>query len=187
MSDKPKLMERIRDSKFAEFVREKVKPVAGDVLEIVGDITGRESIEKVGQYLNRNKESNEQIRALDAEFQMKKLEWEMELEQIRVNAAMEEMRLQVQDRENARSREIEYIKSTGKRDWLMGTVVITGLLLTVGVIACLVFVKIPEENQRLADMSFGSVLSIGASIFAYYVGSSKSSRSKDETISKVIK
>jgi hypothetical protein len=79
------------------------------------------------------------------------------------------------------------LKTTGKRDWLMGAVVITGLTLMVGIIACLVFVKIPEPNQRLADMTFGSVLSIGTSIFAYYVGSSRGSHQKQQTIDRITK
>jgi hypothetical protein len=143
---KPKFMERFAQSGFAEFIREKVKPVAGDVLEM-----------------------------------------QMELERLRVQQAMDEMRMENEDRANARSREIEHMKVTGKRDWLMGTVVITGLVLLVGIIACLVFIRIPIENQRLADMTFGSVLSIGTSIFAYYVGSSRGSHQKQQTIDRITK
>ena len=59
MNDEQKpLLKKFGQSKFAEFVREKVKPVIGDVLEVVGDITGKESIERVGQLLNDRKESN---------------------------------------------------------------------------------------------------------------------------------
>jgi len=35
-------------------------------------------------------------------------------------------------------------------------------------------------------MCFGAVMSIGASIFSYYVGSSKSSHAKDETIKSIL-
>jgi hypothetical protein len=187
MSDKPKLMERLKNSKFAEFMRDKVKPVAGDIVELVGDVTGVEALEKVGQILNKGKEQREELRALDAEFQKYKLQWQLEMESIKMETGLEELRLEVEDRSNARSREVEFMKASGgKRDWLMGVVVITGLLMTVGVVACLVFIRIPEENQRLADMTFGTVLGIGTSIFAYYVGSSRSSRHKDETISRAI-
>lgn len=186
MSDKPKLKDRLKQSGIAAFLRDKVKPIAGDVLEVVGDITGVDAIERVGELLNKRKEENEEVKALAAEFEMKKLEWQMEVERMRVEHYMEEMRLEVQDRTNARSREIEFMQASGgKRDWLMGVVVITGLLMTVGVISCLVFVRIPEENQRLADMCFGAVLSIGTSIFAYYVGSSRGSARKDATINRM--
>jgi hypothetical protein len=184
---KPKFMERFKQSGFAEFVRDKVKPVAGDVLDIIGDVTGIEAVERVGEMLNKRKETDEAAKALAAELEMKKLEWEMELVQIRVNQDLEQMRMENEDRASARTRQIENLKTTGKRDWLMGAVVITGLTLMVGIIACLVFVKIPEPNQRLADMTFGSVLSIGTSIFAYYVGSSRGSHQKQQTIDRITK
>ena len=184
---KPKFMERFKHSGFAEFVRDKVKPIAGDVLDVIGDVTGIEAVERVGEMLNKRKETDEAAKALAAEFEMKKLEWEMQLVQIRVDQDLEQMRMENEDRVSARTREIENLKTTGKRDWLMGAVVITGLTLMVGIIACLVFVKIPEQNQRLADMTFGSVLSIGTSIFAYYVGSSRGSHKKQDTIDRMTK
>ena len=56
-----------------------------------------------------------------------------------IQADLDELKLEVQDRESARSREVEFMKASGgKRDWLMGVVVITGLLLTVGVVAALI-------------------------------------------------
>ncbi len=135
MSDKPKLMERLKNSKFAEFMRDKVKPVAGDIVELVGDVTGVEALEKVGQILNKGKEQREELRALDAEFQKYKLQWQLEMESIKMETGLEELRLEVEDRSNARSREVEFMKASGgKRDWLMGVVVITGLLMTVGVV-----------------------------------------------------
>jgi hypothetical protein len=68
----------------------------------------------------------------------------------------------------------------------MGTVVLLVMFMMVGVLACLVFVQIPLENQRLADMSFGTVLTMAMAVVGYYVGTTKSSRSKDETISKAM-
>jgi uncharacterized protein YjbJ (UPF0337 family) len=183
MSDKPKLLDRIRDSKFAEFVREKVKPVAGDILEVVGDLTGRDSIERVGQLLNKRKEDNEQMKALAFEFEKYKLEWQLEYDRIKMETGLEEMRLEVQDRDSARTREVEFMKTNGgKRDWLMGVVVICGIVMMFGVLASLVFVNVPEANKELAYMAYGSVLTIGTSIFSYYVGSSRGSAAKDKTI-----
>lgn len=185
---KPKLFDRIRESKFAAFVRDKVKPVAGDVLEVVGDITGIGAIEKVGEFLNQRKEDNEQVRALAMEFEKYKLEWQLEMERIRMTAGLEELKQEVADRDSARSREVEYMKTTGgKRDWMMSVVVITGLLMTLGVVASLLFITIPEQNQRLADMCFGTILGIGSSIFAYYVGSSRGSARKDDAIHRQLK
>ena len=188
MSEKKPLLEKIKDSKFAEFIRDKVKPVAGDVLEIVGDVTGVQAIERVGEMLNKRKEENDQIRALDAEFQKYRLEWELEIQRLEFAHELETLKLEVADRDSARDREIDFMKAHGgKRDWLMGSVAITGLLMMIGVISSLIFIRIPEENKELAYMAFGSVLTIGGAIFNYYFGSSRGSAMKDKTISSMKK
>jgi hypothetical protein len=68
----------------------------------------------------------------------------------------------------------------------MGSVVVAGLLMVIGVVVVLVFVRIPADNQRLADMSFGTIMTFGASVFSYYLGTTKGSKSKDETIRKML-
>jgi hypothetical protein len=181
MSDK-KDKKKFNDTKFGKFLKDKVKPVAGDIIEVVGDVTGIDAIEKVGELLNSKKEDSEQMKTLAMEFEKYKLEWQLEVMKVETDLYRAEM----EDRDSARKREAEFTKATGGRDWLMSSVVITGLILLVGVVVCLVFIQIPEENQRLADMTFGAVMSIGASIFSYYVGSSKNSSFKDQTIHKAI-
>lgn len=186
MSDKPKdkkrLGERIRESKFGTFVRDRVKPVAGDILEVVGDVTGIQAIETVGALINGKKDQSDEAAKLAQDFERFKLEFTLEMHRIDMQAELDAYKAEVEDRTSARLREVEMVKATGKRDWLMGAVVISGLFLLIGVICSLIFIRIPEENQRLADMSFGAIMSIGASIFSYYVGSSKSSHVKDQTI-----
>jgi len=185
MSKKKPLGKRIGESKFGIFMRDKVKPVAGDVLKVVGDITGVEAIERVGDFLNANKEKDEAHRDLALEFERYRLEWQLEMHRIDINNELETYKAEVDDRTSARLREAEYTKATGGRDWLMAAVVLTGLVLLITTIITLTFIVIPEENQRLADMCFGAIMSIGASIFSYYVGSSKSSALKDTTIHKM--
>jgi len=176
--------EQIRGSKFGQFIKDKVKPVAGDILEIAGDITGIQALETVGAFLNGQKDKSDEHNALALEFEKMRLNFEMEMTRLDLTTELEYYKAEVADRDSARVREGAYLTATGKRDWLMGAVVIIGLALTVGVVLSLIFVVIPEDNQRLADMTFGSVLSIGTSIFAYYVGSSRGSRIKDETLRK---
>lgn len=185
MSDKKPLGKRIGESKFGVFMRDKVKPVAGDVLKVVGDITGVEAIERVGDFLNANKDKDDAHRDLALEFERYRLEWQLEMHRIDVQNELETYKAEVDDRTSARLREAEFTKATGSRDWLMGAVVLTGLALLVATVLTLIFVVIPPENQRLADMCFGAVMSIGASIFSYYVGSSKSSTLKDHTINRI--
>jgi hypothetical protein len=186
MSDEPKekqrIGEKIRNSKFGAFVRDRVKPVAGDILEVVGDVTGIQAIETVGALINGKKGQSDEAAKLAQDFERFKLEFTLEMHRLDIQAELEVYKAEVEDRASARLREVEFTKATGKRDWLMGAVVVCGLLLLVGVVLSLIFITIPVENQRLADMTFGAIMSIGASIFSYYVGSSKSSHLKDQTI-----
>ena len=185
---KKKLFARIKDSKFSSFMKEKVKPVAGDILEVVGDLTGIEAVERVGEFLNEKKDQSEEMNKIFMEFEKYKMEYTLEMHRADLNHEIEIYRSEVADRTSARDRESKFMESTGgKRDWLMASVIITGLILLTGVILSLIFITIPIENQRLADMAFGAIMSIGASIFSYYVGSSRSSRYKDETIHEAIK
>jgi hypothetical protein len=172
-----------KDTKFAEFFRNKVRPIAGDVLDFVGDVTGVEAIERLGKFLHDKQHKSEAWRQLAMEFEAKRMGFEVEI----LRASIESYRAEVDDRQGARGREGDFTKVTQKRDWLMASVVITGLVLVVGVTASMLFIEVPEGNQRLADMAFGAIMSIGASIFSYYVGSSRSSRHKDETIFTAIK
>lgn len=186
MSDEPKekrrIGEKIKNSKFGTFVRDRVKPVAGDILEVVGDITGIQAIETVGALINGKKEQSDEAAKLAQDFERYKLEFTLEMHRLDLQAELEAYKAEVEDRTSARLREVEFTKATGKRDWLMAAVILSGLLLLIGVILSLIFITIPPENQRLADMTFGAIMSIGASIFSYYVGSSKSSHMKDQTI-----
>lgn len=182
--NKKPIGERIKGSKFGVFIRDKVKPVAGDILEIAGDITGIQALETVGAYLNGQKHKSEEHNALALEFEKLRLNFELEMTRLDLQTDLEFYRAEVDDRKSAREREAAFLSATGKRDWLFAAVVIIGLSLLIGVVLSLIFVVIPEDNQRLADMTFGSVLSIGTSIFAYYVGSSRGSRMKDETLRK---
>ncbi len=113
---------------------------------------------------------------------MLRLNFELELTGLVMKTVLDFYKAVLSDRDSARVREAAFLNATGKRDWLFGAVVIVGLLLTVGVVLSLIFIVIPIENQRLADMTFGSVLSIGTSIFAYYVGSSRGSHLKDKKL-----
>jgi hypothetical protein len=176
--------ERIKGSKFGVFIRDKVKPVAGDILEIAGDITGIQALETVGAWINGQKHKSDEHNALALEFEKARWNFELEMTRLDLETELEYYRAEVDDRKSAREREAAFLNATGKRDWLFAAVVIIGLSLLVGVVLSLIFIVIPIENQRLADMTFGSVLSIGTSIFAYYVGSSRGSRMKDETLRK---
>jgi hypothetical protein len=174
-----------KDTGVGKFLREKVAPIAGDVLQIVGDITGRESIEKIGQLLNDRKEQSAEAMALHMEFEKYKLEWEMELQRLE----LEIFKTELADRESARAREIQYMQANGgKRDWLMGSVVAVALTMYVCAFAFLAYGPVvPDGKKDLFNMGVGQVFTFVGMVFAYYLGTTKSSRTKDETIASAIK
>lgn len=62
---------------------------------------------------------------------------------------------------------------------------ILGALITVCIIAvigALLFVPVPEQNQRILDMCLGGLLVQFASVVNYFFGSSKGSADKTEMI-----
>ena len=99
------LLEKLKDSKFGQFLREKVKPVAGDILEVVGDVTGVEAIERVGEMLNEKKSESDGMRNLQQEFERYKLEWTLEMTRLDIQADLDAYKAEVADRESARTRE----------------------------------------------------------------------------------
>ena len=72
--EKQRLGDKIRDSKFGTFVRDRVKPVAGDILEIVGDVTGIQAIETVGALINGKRDQSTEAAKLAQDFERYKLE-----------------------------------------------------------------------------------------------------------------
>jgi hypothetical protein len=196
-------------TKIGEFWRDHVRPQIGNIVDIGLDVVSgdfNDAFDKVKGVITEEVKDKEEAKRILTELESKKQEMEhdwrirkMEDETNRIRLAneafsnqlqndLEVFRQEVSDKGNARQAEIDRIKALGgKRDWLMGTVVLTVMVMMVGVIACLVFVRIPEENQRLADMSFGTVLTMSMAVVGYYVGTSKGSRSKDETIMRAIK
>jgi hypothetical protein len=193
MSDEKKPRRKFNDTGFGKFLKDKVKPLLGDGFELAADLTGIQLLNAVGNKLNEKRDEDAQIAALASEFEMKKLEWEMELGRMEhdfrlaeLTASVDSFKLEIEDLNSARNREIEFMKSSGgKRDWLMSAVVIIGLAAMMFVIGSLIFVHIPDANKELAYMSFGAVMTIGTQIFAYYVGSSRGSKMKDDTIRKM--
>ena len=177
MSEKKK---PFKDTKFWKFVTEKIKPVAGDVLEIVGDVTGIGAIEKVGELLNDRKENDVQVQALAIEFELKKLEFELEFQKIEI----EQFKAEVQDRESARNMRNEFTRA-GKIDWEHFVVNMIGLSLFLFVVIYLLYRTVPTDNRELVIHILGIIEGVVLSIFAFHNGTTRGSRMKDETIRKM--
>lgn len=162
--------------KWLSFVLNKVLPTIGSSFEIIGDVSGINGLERIGTLLKEKADNEPSAKSVYEEFQSMKIDFLIELSQADAS-----------ELEAIRKQEIERMKlNGGKVDWLMGAVVLSGIGLMILVVCSMLWIPIPESNQRLVDITFGAVMSIATSIFSYYVGSSRSSRLKDETINKVI-
>ena len=64
---------------------------------------------------------------------------------------------------------------------------IIALVIVGATLLLLFFVPVPEPNANTLQLLLGAVLAWGTGVFGYYYGSSKSSQSKDDTISSMAK
>lgn len=169
------------DTKVGQFVN-KIKPLVGTGLDFVGELTGNKAIEKIGEFLQDKKEESPEMMAAHMEFEKYKLDFELELHRL----DLEVFKAESMDRDSARNREEEYMKASGgKRDWLMGASVGVALIMYVGAFAFLAYGPVvPDGKKDLFNMGVGQVFTFAGMVFAYYLGTTKSSRMKDETINK---
>jgi hypothetical protein len=176
---------KFKDTAVGKFISDKVKPIAGDVLEFVGNVTGIEAIDKVGEFLNAKAEEDAQFKALQIELEEKRMEWELEFRRMEI----EELQITLADTQNARSREVEFMQANGgKRDWVQGGLVIFNMAILATMLVFLAMRTVPEANVRIFDMLLGGVVVSGSqAIFQYYFGSSRGSRQKDDIIKNLNK
>lgn len=174
-----------KESKVGKFIHEQIKPIAGDVLEFVGDVTGKEAISRVGQFLNdkvnEGGEKSAELKALQNSFKEKLMEFEIELTQI----DLEFFKTQIESIQNSQNHEVEITRITGKRDWIRPTIVILTFALFITSLWLMAYVHVPIENQRVFDLLLGGgVIATMQQVTQYYLGSSSGSKSKDESIRK---
>ena len=88
------------------------------------------------------------------------------------------------DRQNARMRQVESEKATGKKDvnlYALAWTIIVGFF---GLVALLCFRPLPEDSNGVVFMLFGSLSTAFGVVVAYFFGSSKSSADKTALIQK---
>ena len=90
--------------------------------------------------------------------------------QILHDQLIETYKHEVQDRDSARNREVEILK-TGSKDWMMNVTGIIGLSSFAFLIYAIVFITVPEHNSELMIHTTGIVEGIVLSIVGYYFGS----------------
>ena len=79
-------------------------------------------------------------------------------------------RLEVEDRDSARKREVEKAK-TGGLDFMFNLTGLIGLLSFAFIIYAIVYLQIPENNKEVWIHTIGIIEGIVLSIFGYFYGS----------------
>ena len=153
--------------RLKEWIKTKGKNIVGKGLDIFGEFTGKEAIEKIGEALQDSPELSEEEKAEAAEL---------------VRIELKEFELANQDRDSARKREVELAK-TGSNDFLMYATGLTALSSFILMICAVIFIEKVQDNP-LAVHLLGMIEGIAGSIFFYYFGSSKGSKDKNEILIK---
>ena len=142
-------MNKIKDSKIGKFLADKVP----HVLDIVGDVLpDKGALGIVKNIIDKEPDLTPE-----------------EKQQIH-NQLVELYKLEVQDRDSARDREVKMIEA-GSDDWMMNATGIIGLSSFVFLIFAIVFITVPESNAELLIHTTGIVEGIVLSIVGYYFGS----------------
>ena len=137
---------KLRDTKLGEWFRNK----APQHLETIGDLVpGGQAIKAIGALIDATTESDSE----------------------RAEAHALLAQAEAQDRADARSREVEFTKATGGRDWMQTAVGIVGM---VAFIMMIWWATQGVEEREVYFHLLGVVEGVAVTIYGYYYGASKS-------------
>ena len=137
---------KLRDTKLGEWFRNK----APQHLDTIGDLVpGGQAIKAIGALIDATTESDSE----------------------RAEAHALLAQAEAHDRANARSREVEFTKATGGRDWMQTAVGIVGL---VAFIMMIWWATQGVEEREVYFHLLGVVEGVAVTIYGYYYGASKS-------------
>jgi hypothetical protein len=98
--------------------------------------------------------------------------------------ALEQARMELADRADARAREIAITRTTGRRDYqlyVLAWLVVVGFG---GLCAILMRYPVPEGSSQVVYMLFGSLASGFTLVLQYFFGSSRSSQDKTRLLTR---
>ena len=150
---------------------------AGTAIKLIANALGvEESPEAVEMELRSNP---------DALLKLKKLEADHETDLRKLVIQEESIRLA--DVSDARSRQIEHEKATGKVDifiYILAWLIVVGFF---GLMGLLCFHALPEGSNEAVFLLFGALSAGFGQVLTFFYGSSKGSQSKDAMLSKGVR
>jgi len=144
-------MKKLKDSKLGKLLKDK----APRILNVVGDLLPDKGVMGVVKNL------------IDAEPALTSEEKKMLHQQ-----AVEFYKLEVEDRDSARNREVEIAK-VRKFDFMFNLTGLVGLGTFVFLVYSIVYITIPENNAKTFYTLIGLVEGITLSLFSFYFGASR--------------
>ena len=143
------MQKRIKETKLGKLLKEK----APQILSTIGDILPSSgTLGIVKNIINKDNDLDPATK------------------QMLHDQIIETYKHEVQDRDSARKREVEILK-TGSKDWMMNVTGMIGLGSFLFLIYAIVFITVPEHNSELMIHTTGIVEGIVLSIVGYYFGS----------------
>ncbi len=97
-----------------------------------------------------------------------------------MNNATKQIELENADRASARTRETDFVKSTGHADYFQYFIGGIAVLTMVGIVIFILNKTIPEKNDHVVMLVIGELLGIVTAIYSFHYGSSQGSRLKDK-------
>jgi VIT1/CCC1 family predicted Fe2+/Mn2+ transporter len=164
MSDNPKLKKNGGPgTKTGNFLR-KIAGVGGPLLEVVGSLTGLESITNIASMINSDKVMSAEQK--DIALSLLEMDYD-DLKQAR------DMQIQIATSANSTKLAKNYIYYLATGVFVFSAVMVILLF----------FVSIPEQNRDVINFIMGVIVGTGlTSIFNYFFGSSKGSKDKDDLL-----
>lgn len=97
----------------------------------------------------------------------------------------------LQELENERLRietaDVQNARNVHQDSWVPWALTFTLVAMVSGIVAALLWVAIPEDNKEVVYLVVGQLIGAFSTAIAYWLGSSKSSASKDAHIAGIIK
>jgi len=148
------MKKKLKDTKLGQFLKDK----APKVLDIVGDVLPSSgTLGIVKNIISKDPDLTPEEKA--------------QLHQ----QVVELYKLEVDDRDSARKREVELAKS-GRFDFMFNLTGLVGLFCFSFLVYAIVYLQVPEHNKEIWIHLIGVTEGIVLSIFGYFYGSSASRR-----------
>ncbi len=100
---------------------------------------------------------------------------------------IENTRLELQDIQSARSREVEIVKATGHKDINLYILAWMVIIMFYGLVAILCFRVVPDANLGPVNQLFGAMAAGFGMVLAYFFGSSRGSALKSQALEEALK